>query len=161
MEIEAKVQKIWKYISNNQIISAVIVVLIGLIVTELIAYMSSPEAKLTKAEKLLDKADKERAETLLTQIFVDHRGNEVVYHKALIDQAGIYISEENFDRAIKDAEDAIKLNDRNSDAYYVLGRAYSLKGDHLNALQNFNEALELKTKRKADCYLYRGIDYYV
>jgi tetratricopeptide (TPR) repeat protein len=150
MEKEANAQKIREYISTNPLIStvitavitAVITLMIPGIVTKLGAYISDPGTKLTKAERLLDKGDKKRAVTLLKQIIVDEHENKTVLPKALITRADIYISDEDFESAIQYADDAIKRNEYNGDAYYILGRAYSLKGEHEKAIQNFVIALK-------------------
>jgi tetratricopeptide (TPR) repeat protein len=122
---------------------------------------TSPDAKLKKAEEFLDKGDERRAKELLRQILEDHPDNKTVVSKALVVRAGIYISDKDFNYAIKYANKAIKRNEFNGDAYYILGRAYSLKGEHEKAIQNFDIALKSDIKQEADCYLYRGIEYYV
>jgi len=158
MEIKDNVLKIWEYISNNPLISSVIAGLIGGIVAR---HMSGPGAKIRKALKLVDKGDTRRAKKLLSQILEDHPDNKTVSSNALTARARIYISDDDFKSAIQYAKDAIERNKFIGDAYCILGRAYSLNGEHKEAIQNFDIALRRDTKKEADCYLYRGIDYYV
>ena len=157
-------QRIWEYISQNPIISGIISGLIVLIVGGIIMLpkTSDPHGtkkKLTKAQTFLDKGYTERAKDIFSHILLEHRDNNHVTTVALAGQANVYLSQEDFDRAIQYANDAIDVNEHNGDAYIILGRAYSLKGEHEKAIENFNEALERGTKRKEDSYLYRGIEY--
>jgi tetratricopeptide (TPR) repeat protein len=63
--------------------------------------------------------------------------------------------------AFSDAKDAIKLNEKDGDAYIIRGRVYSLMGNHDNAIADFNKAYEFAITRKEEIYLYRGIEYYI
>jgi tetratricopeptide (TPR) repeat protein len=49
----------------------------------------------------------------------------------------------DFDRAIADASEAIRLNPKLARAYYSRGEAYRMKGDFGRAISNLTEALRL------------------
>jgi tetratricopeptide (TPR) repeat protein len=54
-----------------------------------------------------------------------------------------YYSKGDFDRAIEDADQAIRLNPNEPSFYYTSGLAYKKKGDFDRAIQDFNKAIRL------------------
>jgi len=73
-----------------------------------------------------------------------------------------FIGTGDFERALKCAKDAINKQQDLADAYLVLGRAYSKKGENEAAIEAFNKAVYTATADKKDkvhIYLYRGIEY--
>jgi tetratricopeptide (TPR) repeat protein len=54
-----------------------------------------------------------------------------------------YYNKKDYDRAIEDYDQAIRLGLRDSDAYYRRGLVYFEKNDYSRAIQNFDEALNL------------------
>jgi len=162
METIAKVakvfQRIWEYISNNRLISGLILALLSLLFTCIVVFI--PELKLKQAQKALDAGYTERANDMFAQILLEHYDNNHVRTEALAGRAEIYLNQKAFGRAIQYANKAIENNEYNGDAYYIRGMAYSLRGEPDKAIEDFSVALEHGTKRKEDTYLYRGIEYY-
>ena len=54
-----------------------------------------------------------------------------------------YYSKGDYDRAIQDTDQAIRLNPNEPSFYYTSGLAYKKKGDFDRAIQDFNEAIRL------------------
>ena len=54
-----------------------------------------------------------------------------------------YFSKGDYDRAIQDAEQAIRLNPSEASFYYTNGLAYKKKGDFDHAIQEFDDAIRL------------------
>ena len=54
-----------------------------------------------------------------------------------------YYSEGDYDRAIQDTDQAIRLNPDEPSFYYTNGLAYKKKGDFDLAIQSFDEAIRL------------------
>ena len=54
-----------------------------------------------------------------------------------------YYSKGDYDRAIQDTDQAIRLNPNEPSFYYTSGLAYKKKGDFDRAIQDFNEAIHL------------------
>ena len=57
-----------------------------------------------------------------------------------------YYSKGNYDLAIQDTDQAIRLNPNEPSFYYTSGLAYKKKGDFDRAIQDFNEAIHLEPK---------------
>lgn len=60
-----------------------------------------------------------------------------------------------FDKAIADYNDAIRLDPKDSDAYYFRGLIWTMKGEYDKSIANFDETIRLNPK-DADAYFYRG-----
>jgi len=76
-----------------------------------------------------------------------------------IDRAKIkYFDEKNFDGAIADITEAIRLEPDNCFAYYTRGLVYRGKNEFDAAIADFTKAIQLEPK---DChlYFYRGLTY--
>ena len=69
-----------------------------------------------------------------------------------------YFMQGDFDRAIQDYSETIKLNPHFADAYNNRGNAYSDKGDFDQAIQDYSKAIELKPDL-AEAYYNRGVAY--
>jgi tetratricopeptide (TPR) repeat protein len=54
-----------------------------------------------------------------------------------------YSSKGDYDRAIQDFDQSVRLNPNDPGVYYVRGKAYLNKGDYDRAIQNFNQAVHL------------------
>ena len=69
-----------------------------------------------------------------------------------------YALKGDYDRAIEDLNEAIRLDPKYAPAYYYGGLAYEHKGDHDRAIEDYNEAIRLDPK---DAYAYdnRGAAY--
>jgi tetratricopeptide (TPR) repeat protein len=73
-------------------------------------------------------------------------------HKTAVayDNRGIaYANKGDFDRAIVDFNEAIRLDPHNAAAYSNRGNAYNDKGDHERAIPDLDEAIRLDPKRAA------------
>ena len=57
-----------------------------------------------------------------------------------------YYSKGDYDRAIQDATEGIRLNPNEPSLYYTNGLAYKKKGDFDHSIQNFDEAIRLNGK---------------
>lgn len=62
------------------------------------------------------------------------------------------------DRAIKDYDEAIRLNPRHADAFSNRGVAYARKRNYDRAIQDYDEAIQLNP-RHADAFSNRGVAY--
>jgi len=159
MKIKLKrIQWIWEYINKYPIIAGILsgfIVLIigGVIMLPNITDPSGSKRQLAKAQAFLDKGYTERAKNMFSLILKEHYDNNYATTIALTGKAEVYLNQKYFERAIQYANDAIDVNKENGDAYVILGRAYSLMGEHEKAINKFNEALERDTKRKEDSYL--------
>jgi len=78
--------------------------------------------------------------------------------KAYYDRALGYAHKADYDHAIRDYHQAVRINPDYADAYYGRGWAYPLKGDHHHAIQDFNQLLRLKPSF-ADAFYDRGLPY--
>ena len=69
-----------------------------------------------------------------------------------------YFMRGDFDRAIQDYSETIKLNPHFADAYNNRGNAYFMQGDFDRAIADFNKAIKLKPNY-TKAYYNRGIAY--
>ncbi len=67
-----------------------------------------------------------------------------------------YIAKSDYDQAIRDFNEAIRLDPNLADAYYNRGVAHYHKGDYDQALQDYDEAIRLDPN-VAEAYLGRGL----
>ncbi len=65
---------------------------------------------------------------------------------AYLHRGGAYFFKGDNDRAIKDYDEAIRLDPKYAIAYGVRGRAYENKGDSARAKKDFDEAARLGAK---------------
>ena len=65
-----------------------------------------------------------------------------------------------FDRAIQDYDQAIRLNPRDADAFDGRGGAYNSKGEYDRAIQDFDQAIRLEPNA-AHAFYNRGSAYYM
>src|SRR5216684_4899573 len=77
---------------------------------------------------------------------------------ALSSRATAYWRKHDYDRAIADADKAIELNPKNSNAYMRRGASYGNKGDYDRAFADENKAIELDP-RNFKAYSNRGAYY--
>jgi tetratricopeptide (TPR) repeat protein len=66
-----------------------------------------------------------------------------------------YMRKSDYDRAIQDYDDAIRLNPNDASAYDDRGNAYFYKGDYDRAIQNYDDAIRLNPN-DASAYTGRG-----
>jgi tetratricopeptide (TPR) repeat protein len=70
-----------------------------------------------------------------------------------------HIKERDYDRAIADYTEAIRLDPNNADHYISRGWAYVRKGDYDRAFEDYSQAIKLDPNN-ADRYISRGFAYY-
>jgi tetratricopeptide (TPR) repeat protein len=63
---------------------------------------------------------------------------------ALANRADVFLSQNRFDRAMKDLNAVLKL-EPHPDIYLLKGKAYAKMDDHLQAIENFDEAIRLQS----------------
>jgi tetratricopeptide (TPR) repeat protein len=69
-----------------------------------------------------------------------------------------YYGKKDYNRAILDYDQAIRLNPNHASAFSNRGAAYARKGDYDQAIQNYDEAIRLKPDH-ADAFSNRGVAY--
>jgi len=67
-----------------------------------------------------------------------------------VTSAKVYIQQENYDKAIEQAQQAIKSIPNDQEAYYILGVAYGKKGLYREMNDAFTKCLEISQMHKAD-----------
>ena len=82
------------------------------------------------------------------------RGLAFAFYK----RANAYYEKGEYDRAIEDYDQAIRLNPKHPDAFSNRGVAYARKGDYDRAIENYNEAIRLNPKHP-DAFSNRGVAY--
>jgi tetratricopeptide (TPR) repeat protein len=76
-----------------------------------------------------------------------------------------YIRKGDYDRAIQDFDEVIRLNPKSSGAFTNRGVSYLQKGDYERAIQDFDKAIQLNPKNKVvfgargSLFYYRQGDY--
>jgi tetratricopeptide (TPR) repeat protein len=78
--------------------------------------------------------------------------------EAYYKRGNTYAEKGDYDKAIFDFTEAIRLKPNYAEAYDLRGRAYVFKGDYDIAISDFNEAIRLKPKYTS-AYLGRGMAY--
>jgi tetratricopeptide (TPR) repeat protein len=63
-----------------------------------------------------------------------------------VTSAKLYVQQANFDKAIEQCQEAIKLAPNDAEAYFVMGQAYGLKGMYKEMNQAFNKSLGFSNK---------------
>ena len=66
-----------------------------------------------------------------------------------------YYRQGEYDRALNDVSEAIRLNPRLSTTYAKRGVIFERKGEYGNAIDDYTDAIRLDPK-SADAYFYRG-----
>jgi tetratricopeptide (TPR) repeat protein len=95
----------------------------------------SPDARITSCTTLIQAG---LLTTLQTGLFLPER-RSVVYNNRGV----AYTDKGDYERAIRDYNEAIHLNPTSVGTFYSRGYAYKKKGDYDRAIQDFNEALRL------------------
>ena len=78
--------------------------------------------------------------------------------KSMVGGAYAYAKKGEFDKAIADYNEAIRLDPKHATTYYNRGLTYGKKGDHDKAIADFTEAIRLNPK-DAEAYYSRGCTY--
>jgi tetratricopeptide (TPR) repeat protein len=110
----------------------------------------SPDARISSCTNLIQAG---LLTTLETGLFLPER-RSVVYNNRGV----AYTDKGDYERAIRDYNEAIHLNPTSVGTFYSRGYAYKKKGDYDRAIQDFNEALRLDP-HFALAYYERGNSY--
>jgi len=86
---------------------------------------------------------------------IKYPDNVVAYNN----RGNAYLNKGEYDRAISDCSEAIRLDKNNAKAYYNRGNAYAYKRIYDKALYDYNKAIEID-QNYADAYHNRGMVYY-
>lgn len=65
-----------------------------------------------------------------------------------VTSAKVYIQQQNYEKAIEQAELAIKTNSKDPDAYFVAGEAYGYIGEYRKMNDAFNQSLKISSKNE-------------
>jgi tetratricopeptide (TPR) repeat protein len=82
--------------------------------------------------------------------------------RAYCERGNSYVAKKEFDRAIEDYTEAVRLDPTYSVAYNQRGNSYYSKGDYVRAIENYDEAIrisagsEVQYSNRASAYYYRG-----
>jgi len=79
--------------------------------------------------------------------------------KAFDSRGLAYMHKRDFERAIQDYDQALRLNSRSATAAYNRALTYRLKGDYGRSISDYDEALQL-TPSDADSFFGRGLSYF-
>ena len=75
--------------------------------------------------------------------------------ETIVEQAAKKIEKEDYQGAIKDLTEAIRLEPNNSELYLVRGASYTYSGNFEKAIEDYNQAIRI-SPNYADAYLLRG-----
>jgi tetratricopeptide (TPR) repeat protein len=78
---------------------------------------------------------------------------------AYYERGKAFIFNEKYDKAIKDLDFYLEMDDKSTEGYFYRGIAYIYKGLYDKAIEDYNKAIELNPK-DADAYTNRGFAYY-
>jgi len=73
-----------------------------------------------------------------------------------VTSAKVYIQQQNYEKAIEQAELAIQSNPNDAEAHYVAGQAYGYVGEFRKMNEAFNTSLELSPKRETEITYYKN-----
>jgi tetratricopeptide (TPR) repeat protein len=73
-------------------------------------------------------------------------------------RADLFHTKGDYDLAIKDYDELIRIDSRDYRAYFYRGKTYSAKSDYDSAIADYNQAICLNS-RFADVWYYRGLAY--
>jgi len=167
---------IWPFMKENPLvlilctgITGLIIFILKVILDELIRRRIQNnkkiiiQGKLEKAVKLVDRGYKIRAYEIFAYVIEKSKDDILLSTEAFKARAKTFINPaaQDLELALNDANTAIKLDEKDGDAYIVRGRVYSLMDKHDNALADFNKAYEFAITGKEESYLYRGIEYFI
>jgi tetratricopeptide (TPR) repeat protein len=104
-------------------------------------------------------ADKDTVIASCSRIISDRRESPKARAKAYFNRGMEYYTPGDYDRAIADFSDAIKLVPRERSYYVLRGGAYFRKGDHDRAIADYSEAIRVDGRDDYGTYDARGDAY--
>jgi tetratricopeptide (TPR) repeat protein len=93
-----------------------------------------------------------------TAVIRSGRGTSEARASAFFFRGNAYADKKDYDRAIADYTDAIRLNSKESLSYFYRAKAYLQKNEYDRAIADLSRAIELDPKDPV-CFLLRGIAY--
>jgi tetratricopeptide (TPR) repeat protein len=78
----------------------------------------------------------------------------------LVQRGSRALGTQDYDRAIEDFNEAIRLDPEYTDAYINRGRAWYVKKEYDKAIKDYDEAIRLEPKHNSAAYIYRGRAWY-
>jgi tetratricopeptide (TPR) repeat protein len=97
-----------------------------------------------------------------TDIIQTGRGTPEMRAAAYIFRADAYAGQKDYDHAIADCTEAIKLDPKNAIGYYLRGTQYLHKKDYDRAIVDYNKSIELNDKdpatffNRGNAYAFKG-----
>jgi len=119
--------------------------------------MPAPAASQTERDQCADVHNRDAIDRNIaacTRIIDERR--EPDHAAALGNRCGLWITKGNFDRAIADCDDAIRLDPKGADAYLNRGNAHAARRDYDRAITDFDAAIRLNPAL-AMAYNNRGV----
>jgi len=163
--------KIWSYLNNIPFITAFTSTVLAGIFLAITSRKSRTQIRFEIINKqlgnhirLLDEGYADRKLNMLKKIGKESEelGYDDLVFDIHIECANIYMYPEieKLDCAINAANSAIEQSKFDGIPYITRGKAYSLKGEHDKAIDDFKKAAEHYLLNKEDAYLYCGIEHY-
>ena len=130
-----------------------------LLILAAIVLVGAPPASADRYSDCAQSADPDRRIRGCTQILKrGKREGRRSRHAAHYNRGISYARKGQYDRAIADYDQAIKINPRDAMVYYNRGLAYHNKGQYDRAIADYTKAIEINP-RDAMVYTNRGIAY--
>jgi len=96
---------------------------------------------------------------LVSGVFAQTAPTTVQPDKAAYDRGKAAYDQDNYDKAIMELTEAIRLNPNNGSAYFYRADSYAMKEDYDRALPDINQAIRLSPNNSEYFYL-RGVVYF-
>jgi tetratricopeptide (TPR) repeat protein len=112
----------------------------------------------TQAEQQCDSPDPDLAISGCTVVIQSGRETQRNLAGAFNNRGNAYNGKGEYDRALQDFNEAIRLNPNVAGAFYNRGIAYNGKGEYDRAIEDFNEAIRLNPNY-AEAFYNRGITF--
>jgi hypothetical protein len=104
-------------------------------------------------------SDPEQSIAACSTIIQSGQESDANLSKAFDSRGLAYMHKREFDRAIQDYDQAIRLNSRSATPIYNRALTYRLKGDYGRSISGYDQALQL-TPGDADSFFGRGLSYF-
>ena len=95
--------------------------------------------------------------SLSTMTYASDNPDNIAKSKACVEQAREFTNKSDFVNAEKKLNEAIKLNNKNDEAYFNLGRYWGVRKDSKRAVEYFSKAISINPQ-KDEYYLLRAAE---